>query len=35
VVLHQADALPWDGRIAEVWPFYWDTAAISAACAPS
>ncbi|GAA4543958.1 nuclear transport factor 2 family protein [Amycolatopsis samaneae] len=23
-----------DGRIAEVCPFYWDTAAIAAACAP-
>ena len=22
-----------DGRITEVWPFYWDTAAIAAACA--
>jgi uncharacterized protein len=22
-----------EGRIAEVWPFYWDTAAIAAACA--
>ncbi|GAA0897016.1 nuclear transport factor 2 family protein [Pseudonocardia zijingensis] len=22
------------GRITEVWPFYWDTAAISDACAP-
>ncbi|WP_406642411.1 nuclear transport factor 2 family protein [Amycolatopsis sp. WGS_07] len=22
-----------DGRIAEVWPFYWDTAAIASACA--
>ncbi|WP_236725298.1 nuclear transport factor 2 family protein [Amycolatopsis orientalis] len=21
-----------DGRITEVWPFYWDTAAIAAAC---
>ncbi|MFD2469643.1 nuclear transport factor 2 family protein [Amycolatopsis silviterrae] len=21
-----------DGRIAEVWPFYWDTAAIASAC---
>lgn len=21
-----------DGRIAEVWPFYWDTAAIAEAC---
>ncbi|MBQ0867738.1 nuclear transport factor 2 family protein [Streptomyces sp. A73] len=24
-----------DGRIAEVRPFYWDTAAIAAACTPS
>ncbi|WP_435853266.1 nuclear transport factor 2 family protein [Streptomyces smyrnaeus] len=24
-----------DGRIAEVRPFYWDTAAIAAACAPT
>ena len=24
-----------DGRIAEVWPFYWDTAAIVAAIAPT
>lgn len=23
-----------EGRIAEVWPFYWDTAAIADACAP-
>ena len=22
-----------DGRIAEIWPFYWDTAAIAAVCA--
>lgn len=22
-----------DGRIAEIWPFYWDTAAIAGACA--
>ncbi|WP_405621293.1 nuclear transport factor 2 family protein [Streptomyces sp. NBC_01511] len=24
-----------DGRIAEVRPFYWDTAAVAAACAPA
>jgi ketosteroid isomerase-like protein len=24
-----------DGRIAEVWPFYWDTAAIAEACTPA
>jgi len=24
-----------DGRITEVWPFYWDTAAIADACAAS
>lgn len=23
-----------DGRLAEIWPFYWDTAAIAAACSP-